>query len=84
MAVNQIQCPNCGGFDVELTNQSIGCLLLMLLGFCFYIVPGVIAFFVYRKKIDQGWEDFFAGNSSVTCKLCKFQFNVHQIPRYHM
>lgn len=80
MAQSQIQCPNCGGYDVELSNFPLGCMMLMILGFVFWIIPGLIALPFFNKKVDQAWEDFWNGNATVRCKLCKREFYVHEIP----
>ena len=78
--MDQIQCPNCGGYDVELTDKPLGLELLMWMGFIFYIIPGLVMIPVVRREYEKRWQLFWEGKTTATCKLCGFEFRASQVP----
>lgn len=76
----QIQCPNCGGYDIELTDRPLGLEILTIIGFCFYIIPGLFMMRRVRNEYAKRWQLFWDGKSTATCKLCQFQFWASQVP----
>lgn len=80
MSFAQDQCPNCGGYDIEMTNAPMGCLFLTIFGFFCYIVPGLIALPFYLAKKKKAEQDINEGKAPLRCKLCKYEFYVNEIP----
>ncbi|MEM2112248.1 MAG: hypothetical protein QXX08_10310 [Candidatus Bathyarchaeia archaeon] len=80
MATSQDQCPNCGGYDIEMTNAPVGCLILTILGFFFYIIPGLIALPFLISKRKKAEQDIIDGKAPLRCKLCKYEFYIDEVP----
>ena len=78
MTNNQIQCPNCGGYEIKPTNTG-GVLefILTFLGLLFYIVPGVL---MMKNQNKRDSEKFYAGENTAVCQLCKYEFWYSQVP----
>lgn len=73
----QIQCPNCGGFDIEPTSTT-GCfgILLEVLGIGL-VIPYFILHSIHQNK---DWDLFYEGKNTVECRLCHYKFYKNQIP----
>lgn len=76
---NQIQCPNCGGYEIQATDTT-GCLgiTFRIIGFCFFFIPGLL---IENAQNDRDWKEFWKGSNTATCQTCKYKFYKHQIPR---
>ena len=74
---HQIQCPNCGGYDIEPTSTT-GCLgsALEILGIGL-IIPYIILHTAHQNK---DWDLFYEGKNTAECQLCHFKFYESQIP----
>ena len=78
MSDNQIQCPNCGGYDIEpsYTGNALE-IIFTLLGFMIYLLPGIL---MKRSQVRRDWGKFLAGENTAVCKLCKYEFWISQVP----
>lgn len=77
MSNNKVQCPNCGGYDIEPTNtSSLLEMLLTLLGIGL-VIPAMI---MEAKQKQRDWGKFFEGENTAVCQLCKYEFNITDVP----
>jgi hypothetical protein len=77
MSMDQVQCPNCGGYDVKATSSSSILETLFAIAGLILVIPGLIMFANQDRK---DWQKFFDGKNTATCQLCKFEFWIHQVP----
>ena len=72
----QIQCPNCGGYDLEPDSTATAAQGLLTLALMFI----VIGFFMAMQQQYRDWDKFLEGKNTATCRLCKHRFSIQQAP----
>lgn len=77
MSNNQIQCPNCGGYDIKPTNtSSLLEMLFTLLGIGL-IIPALI---MEANQNQRDWGKFMEGKNTAVCQICKREFSINDVP----
>ena len=74
----QIQCPNCGAYEIKPTNtSSVLESILTIFGLFIYLVPGLL---MMRSQSRRDTEKFNAGENTAICQLCKYEFWFSEVP----
>jgi hypothetical protein len=74
--MGQIQCPNCGGYDLKAT-PSGDCLEDIII---LATLPFLIGFFLIAESEKNDWKKFHNGTNTADCKLCGYKFYKSELP----